>query len=69
MAAGAPAGIMLAMTRSITPSKVLLIAERRGTAASAAAVPVRRYRIARLRLEGRMRDPEARFEHLKRVYE
>jgi hypothetical protein len=30
---------------------------------------VRRYRLARLRLAGRSSDPEARFEHLKRIYD
>lgn len=57
------------MTRSITSSKVLLIAERRGTAPEAQSAPLRRYRIACLRFEGRTHAPAARFEHLKRVYE
>jgi hypothetical protein len=69
MAAGAAARIMLVMTRSITSSKVLLIADRRGTSPEGPSAPVRRYRIARLRLEGRSPESAARFEHLKRVYD
>ena len=60
--------MMLTKTPSLTPSKVLLIAERRGTSPDAATL-VRRYRIARLRLEGRAPDPAARLEHLKRIYD
>jgi len=33
------------------------------------AVRVRRYRLARLRFEGRSAEPALRFEHLKRVFD
>jgi hypothetical protein len=39
------------------------------TRAVATPGPLRRYRLARLRLEGRSDDPEKRFAHLKRVYD
>jgi hypothetical protein len=60
---------MLAMTRPVTSSRVLLIADRRSPSAESAAVPVRRYRLARLRFDGRSADPASRFEHLKRTFD
>jgi hypothetical protein len=57
------------MTRSARSSKVLLVADRRAASTEPGAVPVRRYRLARLRFEGRATDADARFEHLKRVYD
>jgi hypothetical protein len=57
------------MTRTSPPSKVLLVADRRPVASEPRGAAVRRYRLARLRFEGRAADPAARFEHLKRVYE
>jgi hypothetical protein len=59
--------MMLAMTHPTT-SKLLLIAARRA-AGESGGVPVRRYRLARLRFDGRAAEPTLRFEHLKRVYE
>lgn len=59
--------MMLSMTRPNT-SKVLLVADRREAPAEA-GVPVRRYRLARLRFEGRETASASRFEHLKRVYD
>lgn len=50
-------------------SKVVLIEHQRAIADSPGAGSVRRYRLARLRLEGRPTEPEARFEHLKRMYD
>jgi hypothetical protein len=62
--------IMLDMTRPNTSSKVMLLPGRRVEAAEpGVAVPVRRYRLARLRLDGRAADPSLRFAHLKRVYD
>jgi hypothetical protein len=62
--------IILTMLRPISSSwKVLLVADRRVASADAGAVPVRRYRLARLRLEGRQAGAGTRFEHLKRVYD
>jgi hypothetical protein len=59
------------MTPPATSAKVLLVADRRFAAANAATdhAPVRRYRLARLRFDGRTLDPASRFEHLKRVYD
>jgi hypothetical protein len=62
--------IMLAMTRPLTSSsKVLLVADRRLDATEPPTAPVRRYRLARLRFDGRPTGPGGRFEHLKRVYD
>jgi len=60
---------MLGMTSPPRSSKVLLIADRRATAAGPTTVPVRRYRLARVRFEGRPPEAGSRFEHLKRVYD
>jgi hypothetical protein len=61
--------IMLAMTRPAASSKLILVEHR--TAASDADRParVRRYRLARLQIDGRSSDPASRFDHLKRVYD
>lgn len=64
-----PAPIILSMTRPITSSRVLLVADRRPEADVSGDIPIRRYRLARLRFDARPADPEMRFEHLKRVYE
>ena len=64
---GAP--IILTMTRPTPSSKVLLIADRRDEADPGLGMSVRRYRLARLRFDSRPAGPDARFEHLKRVYE
>jgi len=69
MAALAGAAIMLAMTRPVTSSRVVLIADRRPVPPDSEPAPVRRYRIARLRFDNRPAEPESRFEHLKRVYD
>jgi hypothetical protein len=51
-------------------SKVVLVEDRREVSDPRGACSVRRYRLARLRLNGRRpTDPEAKFEHLKRVYD
>lgn len=69
MCARAQIPIILPMTRPITASKVLLIADRRMPTQSRQTIPIRRYRIARLRLDGRPASAESRFEYLKRVYD
>jgi len=61
--------IILAMTRPLTASKVLLVADRRSAPASRRDTPVRRYRLARLRLDPRSGAGESRYEYLKRVYD
>jgi hypothetical protein len=49
----------------------LLLLERRDTVAARDphGARVRRYRLARVRLEGRPPGVRARFEHLKRAYD
>jgi hypothetical protein len=61
--------IILGMTPPATSAKVVLVADRRTAHVSSAPAPVRRYRLARVRFDGRASDPSARFEHLKRVYD
>ena len=61
--------IMLVMTRPLTASKVLLVADRRQLPASRRDTPIRRYRLARLRLDSRPAGSESRFEYLKRTYD
>jgi hypothetical protein len=60
---------MLVMTRPSRSSKLLLVADRRAASSEPSTVPVRRYRLARLRFEGRAPGADARFEHLKRVFD
>lgn len=57
------------MTRPLKTSKVLLVADRRGGSAQTAAAPLRRYRLARLRLNPPPVVREADFEYLKRLYD
>jgi hypothetical protein len=57
------------MSRPNTSSKLLLVADPRPVMSESGGVPVRRYRIARLRLEPRSTEPGERFEHLKRIYD
>jgi len=56
---------MLAMTSSRTPSKVLLLASPRAAAGGSGPLPLRRFRIARLRLDGRPASGGSRFAQLK----
>jgi hypothetical protein len=57
------------MTKPDRSSKVVLVEDRREISDARGVGSVRRYRLARLRLDGRSADPEARFEHLKRIYD
>jgi hypothetical protein len=57
------------MTQPDRSSKVILVEDRREISDARGAGSVRRYRLARLRLDGRSADPAARFEHLKRIYD
>ena len=57
------------MTRTTSPSKVLLLADTRSAPAEAGTVNIRRFRIARLRLDGRQTPGPDRYEYLKRVYD
>jgi hypothetical protein len=61
--------IMLTMTRPIAASKVVLVADRRAQSAPPHEAPVRRYRLARLRIDSRPAGADAPFEHLKRTYD
>ena len=66
---GSEMPIMLPMTRSTPASKVLLVADRRVASQGRQTVPIRRYRLARLRLDARAAGSESRFDYLKRVYD
>jgi hypothetical protein len=57
------------MTHPPTASRLLLIADRRTAQASLRETPIRRYRLARLRLDSPAATDESRFEYLKRVYD
>ena len=57
------------MPYSPASAKLLLVADRREPPTEAGAAPVRRYRLARLRFDGRPQGEASRFEHLKRVYD
>jgi hypothetical protein len=48
---------------------VLVLEERRTESADSGSVPIRRYRLARLRSQTRAAAPASRFDHLKRVYD
>ncbi len=55
----------MAMTRPIAASKVLLVADRRVASAEAGSTPLRRYRLARVRYDGRPIGRATRFEQVK----
>jgi hypothetical protein len=57
------------MTRPVTSSRVLLVEDRRGADEAPAPVPLRRYRLARLRFHDQPAEPEGRFEYLKRTHD
>jgi hypothetical protein len=57
------------MDRPLTSSKLLLVADHRMGTARPTATPIRRYRLARLQLDGRPARPAMPFEHLKRVFD
>jgi hypothetical protein len=61
--------IMFAMRSPELSGKVVLVADRREPSGVPTGTGLRRYRLARLRLDGRSHDPAARFEHLKRVFD
>lgn len=61
--------IILGMTRPLTPSKVLLVQDRRSAPATRRDTPIRRYRLARMRFDSRLPDSDSRFDYLKRVYD
>ncbi len=60
---------MLAMTHTLRSSRLLLVADPRTMAPDPESAPVRRYRLARLRFDGRSPEPDHRFDHLKRVFD
>jgi hypothetical protein len=61
--------IILTMTPLSTSPRVLLVSDGQAPTVAPAGTPIRRYRLARLRLEGRAADRDARYEHLKRIYD
>lgn len=60
--------IILPMTPPISSTKILLIPDSRGPS-SRAPRQIRRFRIARLQLEGAAPAPEKPFGHLGRMYD
>ena len=58
-----------AMTRPVTASKLLLVADRRAASPTRESTPVRRYRLARLRFDPPPAASATRFDYLKRVYD
>jgi hypothetical protein len=64
-----PNRIISAMNRPATSPRVLLVRDRAGSTAAPRPVPIRRYRLARLRLDSRATNPGSRFEHLKRSFD
>jgi hypothetical protein len=70
MCSGAPMPMIVPMTRpTSSSSRILLVADRRAEQTESPGASVRRYRLARLRFDERPAGPQARFEHLKRVYD
>lgn len=61
--------IILPMTRSATSSKAPLPADRPAGSTQPAPIPLRRYRVSRLRLDSRLQGAGSRFEYLKNVYD
>ena len=57
------------MTRPARSSRFLLVEDRRAGIGAPAVVPVRRYRLARLRFDGPPADSIERFEYLKRTHD
>jgi hypothetical protein len=60
MRQGKRMAMITAMTRPLTAARVLLVADRRELPSELRAAPLRRYRLARLRLEDRDSAPRAR---------
>jgi len=58
---------MIDMIRPLTASRVLLVADRREIPTELKAAPLRRYRLARVRLDGR--DVPARDASARRAYD
>jgi hypothetical protein len=59
---------MLPMTAHTAASRLVLLRDVR-PAREARARPLRRYRLARVQLEGRRLRDRTRFEYLKRTYD
>jgi hypothetical protein len=57
------------MTPPHTSSKVLTVPEARSADGTSGPVTLRRYRIARLRVDARTGASAERFDHLKRSYD
>jgi hypothetical protein len=68
MPAGAGEFIMLSMTTAIAASRLVLVGPTQASRGRDGAA-VRRYRLARLRVEGQRRPGEPRHAHLKRIYD
>jgi hypothetical protein len=60
---------MLGMTTAIAASRLVLVGPTRASSRGRDGAAVRRYRLARLRVEGERRPGAPRHEHLKRLYD
>ena len=58
---------MLFMTRPLTPSKLLLIADRRDSTSRPSPIAVRRFRLARLKLDATTPASSSRLPELPRA--
>lgn len=67
MSALGAATIILTMTSPLPSTKVLLLPDPRNAKADGA--PLRRFRIARVRLDEYGERPSKRFDHLRRIYD
>ncbi len=59
---------MLRMTTAIAANRLVLVGPARASRGRDGA-SIRRYRLARLKLEGERRPGDGRHDHLKRIYD
>ena len=57
------------MTHPTATAKLMLLEDKRGGPANSGSVPVRRFRLARLRFDAAATDSRDRFEYLRRAYD
>jgi len=69
MPAGAGENMMLRMTTAIAAKRLVLVARPASGSHGRDGAAVRRYRLARLKVEGERRPGEPRHDHLKRLYD
>jgi hypothetical protein len=57
------------MTNSAATAKLTLLEDRRGRTTVNGSSPVRRFRLARVRVDGPAPAPRERFEYLRRTHD